>query len=40
MAQVCYDYDRLWIPGCGTLTEIVTAKDHGAEIIKVFQALC
>jgi 2-dehydro-3-deoxyphosphogluconate aldolase/(4S)-4-hydroxy-2-oxoglutarate aldolase len=36
MAQVCYDYDRLWIPGCATLTEIVTARDHGAEIIKVF----
>jgi 2-dehydro-3-deoxyphosphogluconate aldolase / (4S)-4-hydroxy-2-oxoglutarate aldolase len=36
MAQVCYDYDVQWIPGCATLTEIVTAKDHGAEIIKVF----
>ena len=36
MAEVCHRYDRLWIPGCATLTEIVTARDHGAEIIKVF----
>jgi len=36
MAKVCKDYDKLWIPGCATLTEIVTAKENGAEIIKVF----
>lgn len=36
MAEVCKTYDALWIPGCATLTEIVTAKDHGAEIIKLF----
>jgi 2-dehydro-3-deoxyphosphogluconate aldolase / (4S)-4-hydroxy-2-oxoglutarate aldolase len=36
MAQVCHDHDKLWIPGCATLTEIVTAKEHGAEVIKVF----
>jgi 2-dehydro-3-deoxyphosphogluconate aldolase/(4S)-4-hydroxy-2-oxoglutarate aldolase len=38
MGAVCRDLDRLWIPGCATLTEIVTAKDHGAEIIKLFPA--
>jgi 2-dehydro-3-deoxyphosphogluconate aldolase / (4S)-4-hydroxy-2-oxoglutarate aldolase len=38
MADVCHEYDRLWIPGCATLTEIVTAMDHGAEIIKLFPA--
>ncbi|MEK6781152.1 MAG: bifunctional 4-hydroxy-2-oxoglutarate aldolase/2-dehydro-3-deoxy-phosphogluconate aldolase [Bacteroidota bacterium] len=38
MAKVCQDYDTLWIPGCATLTEIVTAKDNGAEIIKLFPA--
>lgn len=38
MAEVCHEFDRLWIPGCATLTEIVTAKDHGAEIIKLFPA--
>jgi len=36
MAKVCKDHDKLWIPGCATLTEIVTAKENGAEIIKVF----
>ncbi|PZR38161.1 MAG: bifunctional 4-hydroxy-2-oxoglutarate aldolase/2-dehydro-3-deoxy-phosphogluconate aldolase [Azospira oryzae] len=36
MAEVCKQYDRMWIPGCATLTEIVTAKENGAEVIKVF----
>jgi 2-dehydro-3-deoxyphosphogluconate aldolase / (4S)-4-hydroxy-2-oxoglutarate aldolase len=36
MAPVCHTNDRLWIPGCATLTEIVTAKENGAEIIKIF----
>jgi len=38
MGSVCQDLNRLWIPGCATLTEIVTARDHGAEIIKLFPA--
>jgi 2-dehydro-3-deoxyphosphogluconate aldolase / (4S)-4-hydroxy-2-oxoglutarate aldolase len=36
MAEVCHANDKLWIPGCATLTEIVTAKEHGAGVIKVF----
>jgi 2-dehydro-3-deoxyphosphogluconate aldolase / (4S)-4-hydroxy-2-oxoglutarate aldolase len=36
MAPVCQKADKLWIPGCATLTEIVTAKDLGAKVIKVF----
>jgi 2-dehydro-3-deoxyphosphogluconate aldolase / (4S)-4-hydroxy-2-oxoglutarate aldolase len=36
MAKVCRDHDISWIPGCATLTEIVTARDNGAEIIKLF----
>ncbi|MEO5979965.1 MAG: bifunctional 4-hydroxy-2-oxoglutarate aldolase/2-dehydro-3-deoxy-phosphogluconate aldolase [Chryseolinea sp.] len=36
MAEVCRLYDRLWMPGCATLTEIVTAREHGAHVIKVF----
>jgi len=36
MAEVCHQHDKLWIPGCATLTEIVTAKEHGAGVIKVF----
>lgn len=36
MAEVCHRHDIAWIPGCATLTEIVTARDHGASVIKVF----
>jgi 2-dehydro-3-deoxyphosphogluconate aldolase/(4S)-4-hydroxy-2-oxoglutarate aldolase len=36
MATVCKKHNMSWIPGCATLTEIVTAKDLGAEIIKIF----
>lgn len=36
MATVCDEYNKLWIPGCATLTEIVTAQQLGTEVIKVF----
>jgi 2-dehydro-3-deoxyphosphogluconate aldolase/(4S)-4-hydroxy-2-oxoglutarate aldolase len=36
MAVVCRKHDIHWIPGCATITEIATAKEHGAEIIKIF----
>lgn len=36
MAEVCRAHDILWIPGCATLTEMVTAKENGAGVIKVF----
>lgn len=36
MAEVCRAHNILWMPGCATLTEIVTAKEHGAQVIKVF----
>lgn len=36
MAEVCRQHKKMWIPGCATLTEIVTARDLGAEVIKVF----
>jgi 2-dehydro-3-deoxyphosphogluconate aldolase/(4S)-4-hydroxy-2-oxoglutarate aldolase len=36
MADVCRERNILWMPGCATLTEIVTAKEHGAQVIKVF----
>jgi len=36
MGDVCKTYDKLWIPGCATLTEAVTAKEHGAGVIKIF----
>ncbi len=36
MAEVCHEHEKPWIPGCATLTEIVTAKENGADIIKLF----
>lgn len=38
MATTCIKHEKMWIPGAATLTEIVNAKSHGAEIIKVFPA--
>jgi 2-dehydro-3-deoxyphosphogluconate aldolase / (4S)-4-hydroxy-2-oxoglutarate aldolase len=36
MAEVCHAHNKHWMPGAQTLTEIVLAKDNGAEVIKVF----
>ena len=36
MAPVCYAHQKLWIPGAATITEVVTAKTNGAEVIKIF----
>jgi 2-dehydro-3-deoxyphosphogluconate aldolase / (4S)-4-hydroxy-2-oxoglutarate aldolase len=36
MGKVCQEHNKHWIPGCATLTEIVTAKENGADIIKIF----
>lgn len=36
MSEVCRKNNKAWIPGCATLTEIVTARDLGAAVIKVF----
>jgi 2-dehydro-3-deoxyphosphogluconate aldolase / (4S)-4-hydroxy-2-oxoglutarate aldolase len=36
MSEVCKKHDILWIPGCATLTEVVTGKEHGADVIKIF----
>jgi 2-dehydro-3-deoxyphosphogluconate aldolase / (4S)-4-hydroxy-2-oxoglutarate aldolase len=36
MAEVCKQHNISWIPGCATLTEIVSARDLGADVIKVF----
>jgi 2-dehydro-3-deoxyphosphogluconate aldolase / (4S)-4-hydroxy-2-oxoglutarate aldolase len=36
MADVCRQHNIAWLPGCATLTEIVTAKENGAAVIKVF----
>jgi len=35
-ALFCADYKAMWIPGCGTLTEIAKAIKLGALVVKVF----
>jgi 2-dehydro-3-deoxyphosphogluconate aldolase/(4S)-4-hydroxy-2-oxoglutarate aldolase len=39
MAKVCNRRKVLWIPGCGSVSEINYAEELGAEIIKVFPGL-
>lgn len=36
VAKVCNRRKVLWIPGCGTLSEISAAEELGAEIVKIF----
>ncbi len=36
MARVCNRRKILWVPGCGTLSEISQAEELGAEIVKIF----
>lgn len=36
VAKVCNRRKVLWIPGCGTVTEISQAEELGAEIVKIF----
>lgn len=36
MARVCKELNILWIPGCGTVTEIHQARLLGAGMVKIF----
>ncbi|MEQ9263679.1 MAG: hypothetical protein RLN81_00540 [Balneolaceae bacterium] len=36
VAKVCKQRNKPWIPGCGTLTEVIKANRSGAELVKVF----
>lgn len=36
VAKVCNRRKVLWAPGCGSATEIATAEELGADIVKVF----
>lgn len=38
ISKVCNRRKILWIPGCGTLSEINNAEELGAEICKIFPA--
>jgi len=39
MAKICNRRKILWVPGCGSLTEINLAEELGAEIVKIFPGL-
>ncbi len=36
IAKLFEEEDYLWVPGCGTITEIYTAREFGAGLIKMF----
>lgn len=38
MARVCNRRKILWMPGCGSVSEISQAEELGAEIVKIFPA--
>lgn len=38
VGEICNEFDILWVPGCGTLTEIVQAEDMGCQLVKLFPA--
>ena len=38
MAKVCNRREVLWSPGCGTLTDLNSAEELGAAIVKSFPA--
>jgi len=38
IAKLCAQHQTLYIPGCGTATEIMTATEAGCEIVKIFPA--
>ena len=36
VAEECHKYDVYYIPGCATASEILSAKELGCELIKIF----
>ncbi len=36
MARICNRRKIMWVPGCGTLSEIGQAEELGAEVVKIF----
>lgn len=39
MAKICNRRKILWVPGCGSLSEINQAEELGAEVVKIFPGL-
>ncbi len=38
VGELCAAYEIAWVPGCGSLTEIVEAQRTGASLVKLFPA--
>lgn len=36
VAEITHDNDLLWIPGCMTPTEVASAENEGAKLVKIF----
>lgn len=36
MSEVCKKENVAWFPGCGSVTEIVSAQNLGADVVKIF----
>lgn len=36
IAKVCNIYAIPYLPGCGSVTEVLTAIEHGADVVKLF----
>lgn len=36
MGEYCQEHKAIWIPGCGSVTEIFNAKQSGAKLVKIF----
>ena len=36
MGTYCKNNNAIWIPGCGSVTEIFNAKELGAKLVKIF----
>lgn len=36
IAKVCNRYAIPYLPGCGSVTEVLTAIEHGADVVKLF----
>ena len=36
VADITNDHELLWIPGCMTPTEVASAEDEGAKLVKIF----
>lgn len=36
MGSYCREHNAIWIPGCGSVTEIFNARQLGAKLVKIF----